>query len=115
MRFIILLVLSVFIGFNSYAQTGNETIPSHKKTENQIKIFPNPCKNNKVTIDYPSKEISQIRLTNITGKQVFLKKYDFPLPKVQLQLNEIPNGIYIIQITTSDNKHTAKKLMISRN
>jgi type 1 fimbria pilin len=84
------------------------------KVKIDLKIYPNPCKNSKVTIDYQSKEISEIRLTNITGKQVLLKKYDFPVHKTQIQLNTIPNGIYLVQIKTRDNKLTVKILMVSK-
>ncbi|QIA09562.1 T9SS type A sorting domain-containing protein [Draconibacterium halophilum] len=116
MKYIILLFLTLFIASQSFAQDpGFTTFQNEKDTTKDVKVYPNPCKNNKVTIDYSSKDISEIRLTNITGKQVYLKEYDFPTPKIQLQLNEIPNGIYLIQITTTDNKRTVKKLMISRN
>lgn len=86
-----------------------------EKIKAELKIYPNPCKNSKVTVDFNSKEISEIRLTNITGKQVLLKKYNFPTHKTQIQLNSIPNGIYLIQIKTSDNKVTVKKLLVSKN
>lgn len=108
----IILILFIFIGSQSFSQdTGFNQIG----IEDEVKVYPNPCKNDKVTIEFSEKEISEIRLSNITGKQVLLNKYDFPLPKIQLRLNEIPNGIYLLQITTTDNKHTVKKLMISRN
>ena len=83
--------------------------------ESDIKIYPNPCKQNKVTIDYKSKEITEIRLTNITGRQVLYKKYDSPSHKIQLQTYDIPNGMYLIQVKTSDSKIIIKKLMISKN
>ncbi|MDX8338529.1 T9SS type A sorting domain-containing protein [Draconibacterium sp. IB214405] len=115
MKYIILL-LFIFIGSQSFSQeAGFQSTGFEDEVKNEVKVYPNPCKNDKVTIEFSSKEISEVRLTNIAGQQVLLKKYDFPLPKIQLRLNEVPNGIYLLQITTTDNKPTVKKLMISRN
>lgn len=114
MKKFILVLLVIAFSFPVLAQSSwNNSIT--EKAEAELKIYPNPCKNNKVTVDFNSKEISEIRLTNITGKQVLLKKYDFPTRKTQIQLNDIPNGIYLIQIKTTDNKKVVKKLMVSKN
>jgi hypothetical protein len=67
-----------------------------------------------LTIELKTQQISEIRLSNITGKEVFLKKFQFTENKTQIQLNEIPNGIYILKITTSDRKMVVKKLMVSK-
>ena len=116
MKYIILVLFTLLITSASFAQdSGFTSFQNEEEAKNEVKIYPNPCKNNKVTVDFSTKEISEIRLTNIAGKQVYLKEYTFPTSKIQLQLNDIPNGIYLIQISTTDNKRTVKKLMISRN
>lgn len=116
MKYIILFLFTLFVASASFAQdTGFSSFQNEEEAKNEVKIYPNPCKNDKVTIDYSLNEISEIRLTNITGKQVYLKEYKVPVSKIQLQVNDIPNGIYLIQILTTDNKRTIKKLMISRN
>jgi hypothetical protein len=80
----------------------------------ELKIYPNPCTDNKLTIEFNTREISEIRLSNITGKEVYQKKFQFTENKKQIQLNDIPNGIYIIRIITSDQKQVVKKLMVSK-
>ena len=80
----------------------------------ELKIYPNPCTDNKLTIEFNYQEITEIRLTSITGKEVYLKKFQFAENKKQIQLNDIPNGIYIVKITTSDQKMVVKKLMVSK-
>lgn len=116
MRKYILVVLLFAFSIPAFAQNSwNNSITEKEKVEANLKIYPNPCKINKVTVDFYSKEISEIRLTNITGKQVLLKKYNFTSSKLQVPLYDIPNGIYLIQIKTTDNKLIVKKLLVSRN
>ena len=114
-KFILVILLFAF-SFPAFSQNGwDNTVTDKEKEELELKLYPNPCKNGKLTIDFQSKEITEIRLTNITGKQVLLKEYKFPTHKTQLQLDDIPNGMYLIQIKSSDNKTLVKKLMVSKN
>ncbi|HYQ56775.1 MAG TPA: T9SS type A sorting domain-containing protein [Draconibacterium sp.] len=115
MKAIILLIISLTISVSSFSQEKALNPDSTQEVKSELKIYPNPCKNDKITLDFPDNEIKEIQLTNITGKQVLRKRYDYPLPKVQLQIHDIPNGIYLVQITTTEDKHTVKKLLISRN
>lgn len=116
MKKYILVVLLFACSLPVIAQNAwNNSISDKEKIEFELKLYPNPCKNSKVTVDFQSKEISEIRLTNITGKQVLMKEYKFPTHKTQLQLLDIPNGMYLIQIKTTDNKTHVKKLLVSKN
>ncbi len=117
MKQYILVLLFIAFTLPALAQDSwsTPTKSAKDKLEAELKIYPNPCKNSKVTIEFSAKEISEIRLINITGKQVLLKKYHFATHKTQLKLEDVPNGIYLIQIKTTDNKTTVKKLMVSKN
>ncbi|MEN8117597.1 MAG: T9SS type A sorting domain-containing protein [Bacteroidota bacterium] len=116
MKQIILIVVVVFLNLAAFSQYNPDSFSINNETiKPELKIYPNPCKNNKVTVDFSTKEITEVRLTNIAGKEVLLKKYQLPTHKLQLQLNNIPNGLYIIRIKTSDNKSTVKKLVVSKN
>jgi hypothetical protein len=86
-----------------------------KSVASDVKIYPNPCKEDKVTIEFNNQEISEIRLTNIIGKEVLLKQFQFFENKKQIELTEIPNGIYLMQIKTTEGEFVVKKLMITRN
>lgn len=120
-KIILLLIISTFYfsGFSQNSSTSSESWDNPGITENiatfEPKIYPNPCKLEKVTIELPEQEISEIKLTNIAGKEVLLKKFDFTENKKQIQLTEIPNGIYLIRIKTTDNKFMVKKLIVARN
>ena len=110
---IIIPILFLFLTSSQLIAQDFEPVSSNPKEE--VKIYPNPCKNSRVTIDYHSIDIKEIRMTNIAGKQVYFKTYNLPSPKIELKLDQIPNGIYLVQITTNDNTRTVKKLLISRN
>ena len=105
----------MFLQFSGFANPGITPADEKQKTEAELKIYPNPVKNNQVTISFQTKEIAELRLVNITGKEVLKQEYVFPLQKAVLSLNEVPNGLYIVQIRTSEQQLISKKLMISRD
>lgn len=110
-----LLSILVFVQ-NGSAITAQQNSVIHKKTEvnPQVIIYPNPCKNNKVNVEFKSHFISGIQLVNIAGKTVLRKKYDFSEAKKEIRLDDIQNGIYIIRITATDNETIVKKLIVSK-
>ena len=121
MKQIILLTLTIFISFVSFSQNNisnpsnlSNSFISEKQNTPTLKIYPNPCKNEKVTIDFNRHQISEIQLTNITGKQVLRKKFTFAENKKQLQLNDIPNGMYLLKVKSTDNKIVVKKFIVSK-
>ena len=119
-KLILILIISTltFSGFSqntSGSSSGWNNINfEENNTSSEVRIYPNPCTDNKLTVEFNYQEIKEIRLTSITGKEVFLKKFQFAENKKQIQLNDIPNGIYIVKITTSDQKMVVKKLMVSK-
>lgn len=116
---LILFFILLLSGFSQYLQANSPVWGSQLSDENnfslELKVYPNPCTDGKVTIELNNQEISEVRLTNITGKEVFLKKFQLAENKKEIQLNDIPNGLYIIRIITSNQKQVMKKLMVARN
>ncbi len=122
MKKIILLIIILTIHISGFSQSlaGNSKIWDNSNSEesiinSEVKIYPNPVKGEFVTVEFNKREIKEISLTNITGKEVFLKTYPFSENKKQVQLNDIPNGIYFLKIKTSEDKIVIKKLMVSKN
>jgi hypothetical protein len=105
-------------GFSQRLQTNssgwNNQLSEESSLTMELRVFPNPSTDGKITVELNNQEISEIRLTNITGKEVFLKKFQFAENKKQIHLNDIPSGLYIIKIITPDQKQVVKKLMISK-
>lgn len=101
----------VFSG-NSPGWINNSTIET-EKNQTELKIYPNPCKDKKVTVEFNTGLLSEIRLINITGKEVFLKRIEIPVTRLQLELANAPNGIYMVQVKTSNDRIVVKKLLIT--
>ncbi|WP_340111204.1 T9SS type A sorting domain-containing protein [Maribellus mangrovi] len=116
MKQLILALFIFIVPFQLLANTGwEDSFSSNEELKSDLKVYPNPVKNNQVTIDFQTKRMVEVRLVNITGEEVLRKQFDFPEQKKTIKLNSIPNGIYILQIKTSEEKLISKKLMISRN
>lgn len=112
-----IVVLCVFAGYsqiNNLSKSFSEKSSiENKLQQNELKVYPNPCKIKKLTVDFQSELISEIQLINITGKKVLVKKYSVPVTKIQLDLSNILNGVYLIHIKTSDKKQLVRKVLVS--
>lgn len=116
MKYFLLIIFTLFIYINASAQNfADSPVKGKEQAEAELKVYPNPCKNNKVTLELQSKEISEVHFINITGKEVMKEVYDFPVQKSTILLHQLPNGIYIVRIMTSENQVLTKKLMVSKN
>ncbi len=122
MKKIILFIFIVTLNISGFSQNiaGNNKGWNNPNSEeniinSEVKIYPNPAKGEFVTVEFNKREIKEISITNITGKEVFLKTYQFAENKKQVQLNDIPNGIYFLKIRTTEDKIVIKKLMVSKN
>ncbi len=119
-QFILIITLLIFCsaGFTQppedISQSWENSIEQIKK-QPELKVFPNPCTEKKLTIEMDRDELAEIRIINITGKIVLFKEFLIPVDKVNLVLENTPNGIYIVQVKTSINKIIAKKLIVSGN
>ena len=114
-QFILALFIFVFPFQLLANESWNDNLLQKEELETELKVYPNPVKNNQVTIALQTKEMKEVRLVNIPGKEVLHEILDFPEQKKTVKLNNIPNGIYIIQIKTTEDKVISKKLMISRD
>jgi hypothetical protein len=119
MKQFILLLLFVLIQFAGFSQSHENQAQTWNRASGQVNgqpdlaIFPNPCTGQKLTIEISKGELTEIRVSNIAGKLVMFKQFVIPVNKVELTLENTPNGIYLIQVKTSDHKLVAKKLIVT--
>jgi hypothetical protein len=121
MKQILLIITILIIQITGYSQEfsgnsagwNNDLAVQSEKNQAELKIFPNPCKNKKVTLEFNTDLLSEIRLINIIGKEIFIKRLEIPVNRIQLELNDVPNGIYMVQVKTSDDRIVVKKLLVT--
>jgi hypothetical protein len=80
----------------------------------ELKIYPNPCKADKLTLELGTQQISEYQITNIAGKQIQKETFNYPENKKQILLNNIQNGIYLIRVKSVDKKSVVKKIIVSK-
>ena len=121
MNRILLFIAAILISISGYSQNyassssgWNNSAIKEKLDTKELKVYPNPCKTNKVTLDFNGLLISEIQLTSITGKQVLSKKLQFSETKIVLQLNNIQNGMYLLKVKSTNNKVAVKKFIVSQ-
>ena len=114
MKYFILFILSLMLSLPVFATSGDNLQTQKEQIETELKIYPNPVKNNQLTISMETKTFVELRLLNIAGKEVVKEMYDFPLHKTVLRLSDTPNGIYILQLKTEDQQLIAKKVLVSK-
>ena len=115
MKNLILIFLFSAVSIAGFAQNNfNAALNPENPFQDEIKVYPNPAKLDKITVEFLVKEIMEIRITNIAGKEVLVKKFDFPENKVQVQITDIPNGIYLVKVKTNDDQSVIRKIIIAK-
>ena len=78
-----------------------------------LKVFPNPVQNKSFHIELGNDKIHEIRISNIAGSLVYMKTLPAATGKYQVFTDNIPNGIYLLKITTANHISRTVKLLIS--
>lgn len=114
--FFILLIIFPSLYANTYPNEFDytDTFFEEEKPAPKIKIYPNPCKNNKLTIELEEAEIKEVKISNIVGEIIQINYPELPVNKYQLFLNNLPEGIYLVHIETTEKKTFVKKLLVTR-
>lgn len=91
------IINSLAVGINEYQQELSN-----------INLFPNPAHE---TVNISSEEpLKNVRLYN--SNAFLLKEFEPNASVFSFPINELPNGVYFIFITTSDNKKAVRKFAV---
>ena len=92
-------------------------IVSSSEAENDLKLFPIPSKdfielsgNNSELL----KEFNKLQIANQLGQILREEEIKFENKPIKIRTEELPNGIYFITISTTQNERLTKKLVISK-
>jgi hypothetical protein len=67
---------------------------------NNVKIFPNPIKNNFSIETSENIKINQIKIYNLSGQEVFNNVITQSQIQINIALPNLPNGMYVVNIQT---------------
>lgn len=86
------------IGFELYKLAVNVGVPETRISINNFDIYPNPAEN-KITIasSYP---IANVVINNLLGQVVYIQQHNSD--KVQIDVSNLPAGIYLIRVNGSE-------------
>jgi len=94
--------------------SGKNTFKKNQPTaaSNLIKVdnfnmYPNPA-SNKVNIDLPDASIYEVNLMNISGKVMKQLKTGIDAKIVELNINDLPKGIYLVELKNDSNSNIQK-------
>ncbi|MEP7171444.1 MAG: T9SS type A sorting domain-containing protein [Bacteroidota bacterium] len=79
-------------------------------SEPQPVIFPMPVKSH-LTIFYPYSEVSEVNLTDVTGKYLNITFNKPAADFYTTNLSSLSSGVYFLRMKTSDGKLLTKKII----
>jgi len=79
--------------------------------DQEVSVFPNPA-SHQLTVRYPE-GAEYLRLMDINGRNVrTVSANNLEGPSVRLQVDDLPTGIYVLDLITKEGKRTIKKVRI---
>lgn len=78
----------------------------------EIRVFPNPVQDRRVNIEMTEQAIQEIRITNIAGSVVFARRFQVPVNRHQIVLENVPSGVYLLRIISDNNLTRTTKLTV---
>jgi hypothetical protein len=112
-----IIILFLAISANSQTDTTNIKLAGKSDTDSpavKITIYPVPVRDGLFTIK-SDKDISEIKITNIIGQNIYNERYDSPMDLIKISLAKPGRGIYLCAIVFSDGTRAVKKIMVERS
>jgi len=76
-----------------------------------VSVYPNPVVDNKVNI-ITSENIKSIKILTIVGSVIFNEEYQAGITSVQLDLDKLSKGLYLLKLEFDKEKTYTEKIMI---
>ena len=110
------IAINAFEYGKSLFQESKIITKSIEKNLNNISVFPNPISSNNYLniINESSNKIKEINIYNFLGRSELKYDLDVNSNVNKLNLNGLPNGIYLLKIIFDDNTSRTTKFVINR-
>jgi len=76
-----------------------------------VSVYPNPVVDNKVNI-ITSENIKSIKILTIVGSVIFNEEYQAGITSVQLDLDKLSKGLYLLKLEFDKEKTYTEKILI---
>jgi hypothetical protein len=96
----------------TYTCTGGARLADQSQPETLAMVYPNPNEG-AFTVALPEGEKATIALYSLTGQLVHSQQVNQTVV-LQLDVNQVPNGVYLLQITSVNGNVQTEKLVINR-
>jgi len=85
--------------------------PGQDQPAREIELYPNPITDGRLTIS-SSESIQSVQILNITGKIVFNQEFQPNTNTVDLELDKLEKGIYLVRIGFIGKEIHTEKVMV---
>jgi len=79
--------------------------------ELKVNVYPNPVINNQINIT-TNRDIQSIKILTIVGSVVLDREYEAGTTNVQLDLDKLSKGLYLLKIRFDEEKTYTEKIMV---
>lgn len=93
-------------------KAGKTTSVDNISTNNNTMVFPNPT-NGIIHVNIGSRQIASVSVTDLTGK-VIVQKDRLTSQKTTLDIQNMPNGIYMIRITDTNGNIERQRIILQK-
>lgn len=84
---------------------------SEIQTSMNVTILPNPVTNSQFTVN-ASFAISSVQVVSVVGQTVYSSDFVTRSREIKVQLNDMPQGIYLVKIRSAENQSVVKKIIL---
>lgn len=77
----------------------------------KVEVYPNPVENNRINIS-ANQDIRSVKILNVLGAVVFNEQYDEGTNNVQLDLNKLNKGLYLLKVEFAKEETYTEKIMV---
>lgn len=100
----------------SNLRLGNTSTLNNQNFDNVLTTkmynYPNPCQFNTTIVLPKTTQSATVAIVDISGKVIQNKKYTINSNKITVDVSELSKGMYIFEVTTSDNDKMQTKFVI---
>ena len=76
-----------------------------------IEIYPNPAANGFIQL-FATEGIAGVEIYNLTGKRISTQANTDSSSQMQVSLNDVDTGLYMLKVVFSDDSMTSRKIFV---